>query len=681
MKVLSSIKNLFGKHSDIIFVIGIMGILMVLFTPIPAMLLDILIIINISIALLILLLTFYVDKPIRFSTFPSILLIATLFRLSLNIASTRLILDQGDAGQVIGAIGEYVISGNYVIGLIVFVVLIVVQFVVVTNGAQRVAEVAARFTLDSMPGKQMAIDADLNMGVIDEKQAQARRKEIEKESGFYGSMDGASKFVKGDAIAGIIIVIINIVGGLTIGIAQLGLGWGEALNTYTLLTVGDGIVTQIPALVISTATGIIVTRSSSDAFLSKEIQSQFTAQPKILFIVATTLLVMLFLPGIPKIPVIVISMILFTVGYFSYKKKNKINEEHPEDSSINSNEDENDPLAWIDVHEFSIHLGSEVYAALQNQSALYIKKIESLREKLGMSYGVIIPDIKLIEAKSIDKTAYQIQIHGVQVAQGEIMFGKSLAIDLGVKNKITDGVKTTDPTYNLPAIWINDQKISEAKKSGYKIVDASTVLFTHLNEITEQKLADLFGLSQMDLLLDRMRKRSEEMLQDVLTQKVSKAILHQILKKLILQKVSIRRIDPIIQTLSQFDKVTGENIDMAINLIRINLSNNIIQNLLNNEQALEIKVLAPELERQIINSLQNNKISLPPADAEKLIREIVKFHKLRQSQSQESIIVTAPEVRSVFWEYCSRFVPGIHILSMGEIGATTNVQSLGTLKI
>src|SRR5689334_6366365 len=417
---MSMLKRILGANTDIAMVLLVVGILVVLFVPIPSGLLDFLILTNFSFALLILLLTFYMAKPVEFSTFPSLLLVATLFRLSLNVAATRLILSDGDAGRVIGAIGSYVVGGNYVIGIIVFLILIDLQYVVVTNGAQRVSEVAARFTLDSMPGQQMSIDADLNMGFIDQAEAQRRRKNLEKEANFYGAMDGASKFVKGDAIAGIIILLVDIVGGLAIGIAQLGMRWDEALQTFTLLTIGDGIVTQVPALVIAIGTGIIVTRSASDDRLSAEITRQVLSYPKTLGLVGFALFGLMVLPGIPVIPVLLLMAIASIVGYFAMRgaaarapaAKAEAKAKAPKGDGLY------DMLA---IEPIEARVGQNLVPLLGGDDNLLIERISAFRKQYALDFGFVVPKVRIKDEKKLNPNAYQICIFGVSFAQGELL--------------------------------------------------------------------------------------------------------------------------------------------------------------------------------------------------------------------------------------------------------------------
>ena len=529
--MIAALKRIFSTQSDLILVFAVVGILMILFMPIPSGLLDFLLITNISFALLILLLTFYVEKPLQFSTFPSLLLIATLFRLSLNIAATRLILSDADAGQVIATIGAHVVGGNYVIGMIVFLVLIVVQYVVVTNGAQRVAEVAARFTLDAMPGKQMSIDADLNMGLIDERQAQTRREQIEKEASFYGAMDGASKFVKGDAIAGIVIILIDIIGGLTIGIAQLGMNWGAALQTYTLLTIGDGIVTQIPALVIATGTGIIVTRAASDAYLSQEITGQVTAFPKILALIGAALVVTLFLPGIPALPVVVL-IALVGVMYL-IAQNSRARQQTEQETAVEAPPPEADLYETLAVEPLEIKVGQNLVPLLAGDDSLMMDRIAVFRKQCAQEIGFVMPRVRARDDKSLPPNAYQIRVYDARVGEGEILIDRTLAINPGGAAEKIDGVETRDPTYKLPAVWIVGEQRDRARGAGYTLIEPLHVLMTHVTETVRQQAANLLTRAETERLLEHSKTRNASLVEELIPAVLSLTDVQKVLQRLL----------------------------------------------------------------------------------------------------------------------------------------------------
>ena len=661
-----------GKHGDLILVFVMVGILMILFTPIPSQLLDLLIIANFSFGLLILLLTFYVDKPLNFSTFPSLLLIATLFRLSLNIAATRLILNDGDAGKVIGAIGEFVVSGNYVIGLIVFLVLIVVQYVVVTNGAQRVAEVAARFTLDSMPGKQMSIDADMNIGIIDEKEAQSRRKEIEKEGSFYGAMDGASKFVKGDAIAGIVIILIDIIGGLTIGIAQRGLPWSEALQTYTLLTVGDGIVTQIPALIISTGTGIIVTRAASDAFLSQEIASQITRYPKALMMISLGLLVMMLLPGIPMLPVLLVFTIVASMAWFSYRKSRMNAKPEPQQDAADDGGE--DIYAQMQVDRLALDFHPSLATLVAPEHSDFAERIQSFRKQYALESGLVIPGIKVRENARLPENNYQLLINGVASGTAEVRPQQLLAINPGNAKSDLPGEDTKDPSYGLSAKWINVSMREEAASKGYTVVAADTVFVTHVSEQIKRQSNELLSRSEVERLVEAVRKTNSGLVDELIPGTMSLGSLKKILQFLLGEKVSIRNLTRIFEVLVDDGKQVQDPQILA-ELVRQHIGGEICQKFISNDSYLNVLVLDPSIEKTLSNSIKDGQLMLDPRYSEQiLIRLAAQVEKMMRSNLLP-VLVCSPDLRRFVSQLARRMLPHLSVVSLAEIPNAINVKS------
>lgn len=672
-----SMKDAFEKQSDLLLVLFVIVILGVLFTPIPSEMLDFLLIANFSFALLILLLTFYVEKPLEFSTFPSILLIATLFRLSLNIAATRLILSDADAGQVIGAVGEHVVSGNYVIGMIVFLVLIVVQYVVVTNGAQRVAEVAARFTLDSMPGKQMSIDADMNIGIIDENEAQKKRKEIEKEGNFYGAMDGASKFVKGDAIAGIVIILIDILGGLTIGIAQKNMGWGEALHTYTLLTIGDGIVTQIPALVISTGTGIIVTRAASDAFLSKEIASQIMSYPKILVLISLGLAAMLFLPGMPALPVIIVLSIVASMGYYSY-----VNDKggHEKEENIERSEDD-DVYDLIRVEPIEVKVAKNVVSLVKSEDSNFLDKIVSFRKQYANEMGYIIPKVRIKDESKLNDNCYEILINNIKVSDGQLYGDKLLAINPGsVKERIKDNL-TKDPTYGLEAVWISNDDYELLQTNGYTIVEPTTVLITHLSETIKKYIPELVTRSEVEFLVNKMREVESSLVDELVPNILTLSDIQKVLQSLIKEGVSIKHMSAILEILVDAGKVVKDT-NILTEKVREKLSPSICQKLAKNGE-LNVLTLDPMLEQEIANNISKalDSLVMEPKYAEKLLIKLSTHVDNMLHSNMNPVVIITPELRRHFYEFTNKLVPQLSVLSVKEISSVVNIKSFGVISV
>lgn len=683
MSAPSFTRKMIGSPSEVTLVVAMMGILLVLFTPVPSAILDFLLLLNFSCGLLILLLTFYMDKPLTFSTFPSLLLIATLFRLSLNIAATRLILADADAGKVIDAIGSYVVGGNYVIGLVVFFILIVVQYVVVTNGAQRVAEVAARFTLDSMPGKQMSIDADLNMGLIDEKEAQERRRNIEREANFYGSMDGASKFVKGDAIAGILIILIDIVGGLTVGIAQNGMDWSEALQRYTLLTVGDGIVTQIPALVISTATGIIVTRAATDAHLSEEISNQVARYPKSLVMLSVGLFGLMLLPGIPVFPIMVIIAFVLAAAYFSYRKSQQLDESDDEDV-LSEQVDDQSLYDQINVEPIEVSVGSGLIPLVGETDGLLMEKIKAFRQQYARDMGFVFPSVRLIDERKLDGEQYNIAIHDSRVAQGVLRVEKMLAISASTQTDALVGEQTKDPTYGLASVWIDKTDSVAARTSGYTVVDPVTVLFTHFSETVRRHAPELLNRAETEQLLQRVKQNQGALYEELVPNILSLGDIQKVLQCLLSEKVSIRNVGLIIETLVDQGRRT-KNIEELAEAVRVTLGRSICENLLDGEGVLRVLSLDPSVEHVLQLGLRTSEdgisLMVDPRTSEKLITELDRFGEQMMLESLQPVLLCSGSLRRHLRKLLERVLPHISVISMNEIPWTINIASYGIIKV
>ena len=685
------LQRIFEKNADLVLVLLVICVLTVLFAPIPSGLLDFLILLNFSFALLVLMLTFYTERPVEFSTFPSLLLIATLFRLSLNVAATRLILSDADAGRVIGAIGSFVVAGNYVIGLIVFLILVVVQYVVVTNGAQRVSEVAARFTLDSMPGQQMSIDADLNMGFIDQEEAKRRRKMLEKESGFYGAMDGASKFVKGDAIAGIIIMLINIIGGLVIGVMQLGMQWKQALQTYTLLTVGDGIVTQVPALVIAVSTGIIVTRSASDGNLSLQVMRQITAFPKTLLLVAASLGVLLLLPGIPVVPVLCIIALFLGVTWM-LKRAEKRRLEGGEDklsasgvplgaaegsSGGGKNTDEQETYAMLQVEPIEVQVGSNL-GPVVGEKTIFMDRIAATRKQYAQDYGMVLPRVRFRESKQLGPNAYELRVFDVMAGRGEIMIDRTLAIHAGGEVRRLKGIETREPTYGLPAVWIEDVEKEAARNSKYTLVDPSTVLITHLTEVLKQQAPMLLTRAETDRLLQRVRLSQPGLVEELIPTILSVGDVQKVLQNLLKEKVSVRNLEAILETLAD---VARGNKDLLLltELVRQKLGAAICQSLLGEMNALQVMTLEPQLEQTLMQAVRNTEINssmvVEPKLAEQLLNRLATQAERMMKSNMLPILLCSPDLRRHMRSLSERVIPHMRILSMAEIPNSVNLKA------
>ncbi len=679
---MNALRRILGANTDIAMVSLVVGVLMVLFVPIPSEVLDFLILANFSFALLILLLTFYMAKPVEFSTFPSMLLIATLFRLSLNVAATRLILRDADAGRVIGAIGSYVVGGNYVIGLIVFFILIVVQYVVVTNGAQRVSEVAARFTLDSMPGQQMSIDADLNMGFIDQQEAQRRRKNLSKEAAFYGAMDGASKFVKGDAIAGIIIMMINIVGGLIIGVMQIQMTWPQALQSYTLLTIGDGIVTQVPALVISVGTGLIVTRSASDDNLSMAAFAQITSHPRTMVMVALALAGLIALPGIPAVPALALIAIF---GVVLVVKRGMPNA--PEKTLSESAETvatEGDAYTMLAIEAIEVKFGSMLLPLFEGEEAVFNERIATFRKQYAQESGLILPPIRFRSNPKLGQQEYELAVYGVTVARGELLLDRTLAIHSGGDHKKLRGIETREPTYGLPAVWIEAGERDAARNTKFTLVDPPTVFMTHLSETLRRQSANLLTRKELERLLARVREQQPGLVEEIVPTALSLSDVQRVLQNLLREKVSIRNLEAIVETLA--DRVrASKDPSVLTEMVRQRMAAVICQSLAGNNNFLQVMTLDPSVEQRLMQSIRDvetgGSIAIEPQFAEQFVSRLAQLTDKMMKSNALPVLICAPDLRRHIRTLSERMAPHLRVLSLAEIPNTLELRAFGAVTL
>lgn len=683
---MGAIRRILGANTDIAMVLLVVGVLFMLFAPIPPGLLDFLILANFSFALLILLLTFYMAKPVEFSTFPSMLLIATLFRLALNISATRLILRDADAGQVISSIGAYVVGGNYVIGLIVFLILVVVQFVVVTSGAQRVSEVAARFTLDSMPGQQMSIDADLNMGFIDQEVAQRRRKNLSKEAAFYGAMDGASKFVKGDAIAGIIIMLINSVGGLVIGVMQLGMRWDQALQSYTLLTIGDGIVTQVPALVISVGTGLIVTRSSSDDNLGVEAFRQITSFPKTMVLVSLALFGLMFLPGIPVLPVLALIALYTGIVLFNRRSKSS-GAEHMAGDLANGEDGEQgdaDTYELLPIEPVEVLLGVELVPMLENDSSAFMERIATFRKQYALESGFVLPSVRFREGDKLAANGYEVMIFGVSVAKGSIQRDMVLAINPASGGGKLRGIETKEPTFGLPATWIEEAQREEARLAKYTLVDPTTVFMTHLRETLRLHSATLLTRPETERLLKRVRDTQPGLIEEIIPTVLGVGEIQRVLQNLLKEKVSIRNLDAIVETLVDQAKNSKDPAYLT-ELVRQRLGSMICQSLITGSNVLQVMTLDPAIEHNLMQNIRavesGGAMVVEPKFAEQVITRLAQHAEKMAKSNLLPVLLCAPELRRHIRVLSERMVPQLRVLSLAEVPNTLELRAFATLSL
>lgn len=674
--------QLWSNKRDLVLVGLMISILMVLFTPIPSPLLDFLLVVNITFALLILLATFFTETPLQFSTFPTILLLATLFRLALNVSATRLILEGGDAGRVINAIGSFMIGGNYIVGLVVFFILVVVQYVVVTNGAQRVAEVAARFTLDSMPGKQMSIDADMNMGLIDEHEARRRRAMVEKEASFYGAMDGATKFVKGDAIAGIIIILINITAGLAVGIAQMGMPWAEAVQHFTLLTIGDGIVTQIPSLVIAVATGILITRAAADAQLSKEIPKQVLSNPRALMVVAIALMIMMLMPGFPALPVMLVLIGVVVMTIYITRSASK-RDEDVSDSSADAKAKPQDELQQLmKIEPIEVSLSSSLANALLGDGSDFSDRISNLRRQFAQDYGFILPKVHLGPRVDLLENNYELLVQGNRVGSGELQTDRILAINPGGQRAKLEGVETQDPAYGLPAQWIEKDQRQYARGAGYTLVDPDTVLMTHFSEIIKRYAPDLLTRAETERLVNRIRDQHGSLIDELVPNVLSFSDIQKVFQLLLKEQVSIRNMEAVLEVLVDAGKTTKSAEDLA-ERVREKLGSSICQKLSDAHGEMHVLTLSPEVERSLLGNLRSTESKSPMfsemTQLDAFIKNLARQAETMMGKSLQPVLLCPSPIRRPLRSLVQRSLPYVSVVGLNEVPTTAVVRSFAAV--
>lgn len=675
------LRTFFGKNQDLALVFGVISILLILFTPIPPVLLDLCIIVNFAFGLTILLLTFYVEKPVAFSTFPSLLLVATLYRLALNVAATRLILSDAHAGQVIASIGAFAVQGSFVIGMVVFFILVVVQYVVVTSGAQRVSEVAARFVLDAVPGQQMSIDADLNMGLIDQHEAKRRRKELEKEASFYGAMDGASKFVKGDAIAGVIILLINIIAGWIIGIAQMGMDWLTALQTFSLLTIGDGIVTQVPALIIAIATGIIVTRSSADRQLSAEVISQLSSVPKIPIIVMGALLLLLALPGMPKWPIAILAVISVAIWLSSRRKHQEDLMGAPLDEPTAEAGQGGEARAPAPIE---VLLGKSLSNAWQSLKPLLSERIAALRAQQEKTSGLAFPAVVFQDGSHLGPDDYEIALFGSRYAQGKLYPDKTLAVRSATARAPLAGLETRDPAFGLPAVWIENDLRDRAQEQGHTLVDPITVLMTHLGEVLRAQAPLLLSRAEVVSLLESVRTRQPGLIEELVPAAMTVSDIQRVLQNLLAEDVSIRNIDLIAEVLVDVGRQTKEHAELT-EIVRQRLSHGICQGLRGGHDQLSVLSLNPRVEAQISENIRQSDghgaFVIEPRLADQLIRKLAPLADSMMQESLSPVLLCGPDIRRHLKTFTRRTIPRLAVVSVNEVPPTIDLKSFAVLNL
>lgn len=681
------LRRLLG-NSDIVLAIAVIGIVAMMIIPLPPLMLDILLAMNIAMAVTIMLVSLYIEKPLDFSAFPSLLLILTLFRLALNISSTRLILLEGYAGNVINAFGNFVVGGNYVVGIVVFLILMVIQFIVITNGAGRVAEVGARFTLDAMPGKQMSIDADLNAGLITEDEARLRRKDVEREADFYGAMDGASKFVKGDAIAGLIIVAVNILGGFIVGVVQQHLSLLEALQTFTLLTVGDGLVSQIPALLISTATGIIVTRTATDESMGSDVIHQIIGKPRALMIVGGLLLGFALIPGLPKIPFIIMGLVSGVVAYLIQQEQQAVAQKATEATELPapslSEPETATELLQVDTLEVEIGYGL-IPLVESGSSTSLLNRITMIRRQIALEMGFILPKIRIRDNLELQPNIYAIKLRGAEIARGSLMAGQYLAMATLPTAETLPGIPTTEPAFGLPAIWIDGAHKERAETLGYTVVDPASVVATHLTEVIKAHAPEILTRQDTRNLLDNLKKDYPALVDDLIPNNLALGEVQEVLKNLLSERVSIRDLVTILETISTLAHNGVKDPDLLSESTRRVLARAISNQHRAADGIIHVITLSPHIEKILSDTLgdlsQGFTFNLDPRLAQQLLEVAAKHMEELAYQGYLPLVLCSATVRLAFKRLTERALPNLTVLSYSEIAPGVEVRAEGLIKL
>ncbi|MBI5575299.1 MAG: flagellar biosynthesis protein FlhA [Deltaproteobacteria bacterium] len=673
MTVLDSLR----ERGDVFVAISVVLLLGIMLVPLPPILLDLFLSVSISLAVVILVISVYLQRPLDFSVFPSLLLMTTLFRLSLNVASVKLILLRGNegpdaAGHVIQAFGNFVVGGNYVVGFIVFLILVVVNFVVITKGAGRIAEVAARFTLDAMPGKQMAIDADLNAGMIDEAEARRRRQDVGREADFYGAMDGASKFVRGDAIAGLAITGINLVGGFIIGVFQMGMPPAEAAQTFTILTVGDGLVAQIPALVISTAAGIVVTRTGSVNDMGRDIATQVLLNPKALMTSAGVLLVLGIIPGLPHLPLLVMAGILGGSAWLLYKSAAPQAPETPEAPS----KEEPRVESFIEVNALSLEIGYGLISLVDETGSEFLQKIRAMRRQVAKEMGFVVPSIHIKDNLALRPHEYSFIIRGIEVARGEVMMGYWLAVSNDGKKSVA-GIPTKEPAFGLPAWWIEEKDVERAQLAGFMVVDTATVVVTHLTEIIRRHSWEILTRSEVQSLLDGVAKVYPRIVDELIPTHMTLGGVQRVLQNLLRERIPVNDLVTILETLLDYAPAT-KDIDLLTEHVRQALARYITRQFTAPDGVIRVISLDPRFENAMVQAMGGEPMS--PDIVGRLMRGIEMSLEGVKAKGAQPVILCSMQVRRFLRRLLEKFAPSIPVLSSAEVVSTSRISNVGMVK-
>ncbi len=681
----------FAKHSDVGLAFGMVVIITVMVIPLPPIMLDLFLAFSITFSMIILMVSIYMKRALEFAAFPSVLLIITLFRLSLNVASTRLILTNGNegthaAGAVIESFGSFVVGGNYVVGAVIFTILVLINFIVITKGSVRTSEVAARFTLDAIPGKQMSIDADLNAGMITEEQARKRRKDLEQEAEFYGSMDGAIRFVRGDAVAGIIITLVNVLGGFAIGVAQQDMSIMDAISVYTILTIGDGLVTQIPALIVSTASGLIVTRAASESDMGTDIARQFLGHPRAFAISSAVLAFFGMIPGLPHTAFFMLSFMAGAIAYLTYQAEDLLAMEVEEEEKKKAEtpiQEKVESLLPLDTMELEI--GYELIPLVDAaQNGELLDRIKSLRRQFALELGFIVPPLHIRDNLQLKPNEYSVLLKGVKIAGGEIWMNHSLAMDPGTGVEPIPGTKTTEPTFGLPALWISEANKERAKSAGYTVVDVPTVLTTHVKELIRKHAPELLGRQEVHNLLENFKEQSPKLVEDLVPNVLTLGQVHKILQNLLKEEISIRDLESVLETLSDWGNVTKDT-DVLSEYVRQALSRPITKQYMTDEGKVPVisftKAIEDKMEESVKQTPHGAYMALEPIMAQSMIDELKSELDKFSMLNYQPILLTSPSIRVHLKRLTERFIPNLVVLSHNEILPTAQVETLSIVNL
>lgn len=675
----------FGRYSDLIIAGLVIGVVLLIIVPVPPAMLDVLLVTSLLVSLVVLLITLFMLEVLEFSIFPTLLLVLTLFRLALNISSTRLILGQAAAGKVIAAFGGVVVGGSYIVGFIVFLIITIIQFVVITNGATRVAEVAARFTLDAMPGKQMAIDGDFNSGLITEAEAKERRRRLQREADFYGAMDGATKFIRGDAIAGLVIVAINVVGGLIIGLVIMRMDVMEALRTYTMLTIGDGLVTQIPALLVSTATGVLVTRSSAEASFGREVSRQFTAYPRALYVAAGILLVIGLVPAMPNLLFLCMAGATGFIGYNLSQEQTRRKMLEQEQQVRRVKEIRKEPenvLAYFQVDPLEIEIGySLVPLTQEDQGGDLLSRVAAVRRQCAAELGIYVRPIRIRDNLQLKPNAYVFRLRGIEAARGELMPGYHLAMNpVSGEGKIK-GIPTRDPAFGLEAWWVNSLEKEAAEAAGYTVVDSSAVLITHLSEFIKRNAADLLGRQETKELLDAVKDKHPALVDELVPGLLSLGEVQKVLQNLLRERVPVRDLVGILEAVADAAVISRDS-DFLTERARVALARTITQQYATGGR-LSVVTVHPRLEQTLIEAVQQTPQGglpvLEPRKIQRLLERVREAMERMAHQGMLPVILCSPGARLPLRRLTERQFPQLAVLSLNEIAPDVEVEAVGTV--